>query len=178
MARLGGATYRVGDTFKLGQSSRLYLLGGPEQMMPEEGLSREQRKQLRIMQVCSCGLGSLVRAWASPQRNNVYDAVIAVLPTTLLSCWTVSTLYVGRQSGSRSVTRFAIPWFCARPQRRAKRRRSGSAGRRWTRRWPPARAGASARMPKKSSLKEKRSSGAPTPRHTRLLTTRCGRAHT
>ena len=109
MARLGGATYRVGDTFKLGQSSRLYLLGGPEQMMPEEGLSREQRKQLRIMQVCSCGLGSLVRAWASPQSNNVYEAVIAVPPTTLLSCWTVSTLYVGRQSGSRSVTRPCKP---------------------------------------------------------------------
>jgi hypothetical protein len=50
-ARDAGAFCRVGDTFKLGQSSRLYLLGGPEQMMPEEGLSREQRKQLRIMQV-------------------------------------------------------------------------------------------------------------------------------
>ena len=35
-----------------GQSSRLYLVGGPEQMMPEEGLSREQRKQLRVMQAC------------------------------------------------------------------------------------------------------------------------------
>ena len=50
-AWIAGECCRVGDTFKLGQSTRLYLLGGPEQMMPEEGLSREQRKQLRIMQV-------------------------------------------------------------------------------------------------------------------------------
>ena len=59
-----GSHHRVGDTFKLGQSSRLYVVGGPEQLMPEEGLSREQRKQLRVMQVSLASLHN-ARAGAS-----------------------------------------------------------------------------------------------------------------
>ena len=41
----------MGDTFKLGQSSRLYVLCGPAELMPEEGLSKAQRQQLRALQV-------------------------------------------------------------------------------------------------------------------------------
>lgn len=40
----------MGDTFKLGQSSRLYILGGPPELMPEEGLSKAQRQQMRALQ--------------------------------------------------------------------------------------------------------------------------------
>jgi len=37
---------RVGDTIKFGQSSRLFLLCGPDDLLPEEGLTRSQKKQL------------------------------------------------------------------------------------------------------------------------------------
>ena len=45
---------RVGDIIKLGQSSRLFILGGPQELMPEEGLSRQQRKALAAMEVRPC----------------------------------------------------------------------------------------------------------------------------
>ena len=35
---------------KLGQSSRTFILGGPQDLMPEEGLSRQQRKALAAME--------------------------------------------------------------------------------------------------------------------------------
>jgi len=57
---------RVGDTFRLGQSTRLYVVGGPEQMMPEEGLSREQRKQLRVMQVTCAAVSGLHDSQTAP----------------------------------------------------------------------------------------------------------------
>eukprot|EP00803_Ostreobium_quekettii_P004265 evm.model.scf_1451.5 EVM.evm.TU.scf_1451.5 scf_1451:28607-38773(+) len=34
---------RVGDTFRFGQSSRLYVLQGPQELMPKEGLNRSQK---------------------------------------------------------------------------------------------------------------------------------------
>ncbi|KAF5836383.1 SMAD/FHA domain-containing protein [Dunaliella salina] len=37
---------RVGDTLKFGQSGRLYLLCGPDELLPEEGLTRSQKAQL------------------------------------------------------------------------------------------------------------------------------------
>ena len=36
---------------KFGLSSRLFILGGPAEMMPEEGLSRSQRHQLAALEV-------------------------------------------------------------------------------------------------------------------------------
>eukprot|EP00798_Chlamydomonas_sp_ICE-L_P001333 gene1333-32690_t len=41
---------RVGDTIKLGESSRIYLFGGPSELMPEEGLNRAQRRQLQSLE--------------------------------------------------------------------------------------------------------------------------------
>jgi len=35
----------VGDHIRFGESSRLHLLGGPSELLPEEGLNREQRRQ-------------------------------------------------------------------------------------------------------------------------------------
>ncbi|KAG1652378.1 hypothetical protein FOA52_007231, partial [Chlamydomonas sp. UWO 241] len=40
----------VGSTFKMGQSSRIYVFSGPSDLMPEEGLSRAQKKQLAQME--------------------------------------------------------------------------------------------------------------------------------
>lgn len=37
--------FQVGDHLKMGESSRTYILGGPAQLMPEQGPSREQRRQ-------------------------------------------------------------------------------------------------------------------------------------
>lgn len=41
---------RVGDTVKFGQSSRLFLLCGPDELLPEEGLTRSQKAQLAQME--------------------------------------------------------------------------------------------------------------------------------
>lgn len=35
---------------RFGQSSRMYLLNGPSELMPEEGLSRQQRQQLKALE--------------------------------------------------------------------------------------------------------------------------------
>lgn len=40
----------VGHTLRFGTSSRLYALGGPADLMPPEGLSREQRRQLAALE--------------------------------------------------------------------------------------------------------------------------------
>lgn len=42
---------RVGDLIKFGQSTRLCLLWGPEELLPDEGLNREQRRQQAAMKV-------------------------------------------------------------------------------------------------------------------------------
>ena len=42
---------RVGDMVKFGLSTRLYLFGGPEELRPEEGLSKLQRRQLAALEV-------------------------------------------------------------------------------------------------------------------------------
>ena len=41
----------VGDILKFGQSSRMFILGGPAELMPEEGLSRPQRQHLAALEV-------------------------------------------------------------------------------------------------------------------------------
>ncbi|GIL63581.1 hypothetical protein Vafri_17621 [Volvox africanus] len=40
----------VGHTLRFGSSSRLYILGGPAELMPPEGLSRDQRRQLATLE--------------------------------------------------------------------------------------------------------------------------------
>ena len=44
-------TRSVGDMIKFGRSSRTYILGGPSEMMPAEGLTRAQRTQLAAVEV-------------------------------------------------------------------------------------------------------------------------------
>ncbi len=39
-------THRVGDTIKFGSSSRLWVLCGPAELLPPEGLTKSQKKQL------------------------------------------------------------------------------------------------------------------------------------
>ncbi len=45
--------HRVGDMIKFGLSTRLYLFNGPEELRPEEGLSKLQKKQLAVLEVCN-----------------------------------------------------------------------------------------------------------------------------
>jgi hypothetical protein len=46
----------VGDQVRFGQSSRVYLFGGPQELLPEEGISRMQRQQLAAIAVRTlCG---------------------------------------------------------------------------------------------------------------------------
>ncbi len=42
---------RVGDIFKFGRSTRMYILGGPEELRPEEGLTRDQRRTAALLEV-------------------------------------------------------------------------------------------------------------------------------
>lgn len=46
---------RVGDTFIFGQSSRMFVLTGPAELMPEEGLNKQQRKQLAMLEAAQVG---------------------------------------------------------------------------------------------------------------------------
>ena len=57
------ADCRVGDLIKFGQSTRLCLLGGPEELLPDEGLNREQRRQqaaTKVQLVTTSSAGLLV----------------------------------------------------------------------------------------------------------------------
>jgi len=40
----------VGDTLKFGHSNRIYLLCGPDELLPEEGLTKSQKAQLAQME--------------------------------------------------------------------------------------------------------------------------------
>ncbi|GAQ91101.1 hypothetical protein KFL_007270080 [Klebsormidium nitens] len=58
----------VGDVLKFGQSSRLYVFQGPAELMPEEGLSRAEKQQLKRLeaaQEAKMAEESLVRARAA-----------------------------------------------------------------------------------------------------------------
>ena len=42
---------RVGDMFKFGRSTRMYILGGPTELMPEEGLTKKQMLTMKALEV-------------------------------------------------------------------------------------------------------------------------------
>ena len=46
---------RVGDMFKFGRSTRTYILGGPAELMPEEGLTKKQAQEVKALEVRPCG---------------------------------------------------------------------------------------------------------------------------
>jgi hypothetical protein len=41
---------RVGDTIRFGNSSRLYVLGGPDELRPEEGLTASAKAKLAALE--------------------------------------------------------------------------------------------------------------------------------
>jgi hypothetical protein len=47
------APLRVGDQLRFGQSSRVYVLTGPQALLPEEGLSKAERQQLRSLEAAA-----------------------------------------------------------------------------------------------------------------------------
>lgn len=44
---------RVGDMFKFGRSTRMYILGGPADLMPKEGLTKKQMLQMKALEASS-----------------------------------------------------------------------------------------------------------------------------
>eukprot|EP00775_Hariotina_reticulata_P006570 gene6570-6798_t len=44
------APIRVGDTVRFGQSTRMYVLTGPTELMPAEGLNKQQKKQVALLE--------------------------------------------------------------------------------------------------------------------------------
>ena len=59
----------VGDILKFGQSSRLFIIGGPAELMPEEGLSRAQRHHLRALEVVPLPLKKFAANVKSQTKN-------------------------------------------------------------------------------------------------------------
>jgi len=47
------APLRVGDVVRFGQSSRLHIFQGPEQLMPKEGPNRQQKQQLLALEAAA-----------------------------------------------------------------------------------------------------------------------------
>ena len=41
--------------FKFGRSTRMYILGGPADLMPEEGLTKKQAREVKALEVSPCG---------------------------------------------------------------------------------------------------------------------------
>ena len=56
----GCALCRVGDMFKFGRSTRMYILGGPADLMPEEGLTKKQAQEVKALEVSPFGATLLV----------------------------------------------------------------------------------------------------------------------
>ena len=63
MPELSLALSRVGDMFKFGRSTRMYILGGPAELMPEEGLTKKHMQAMKALEAspahllsvqCSC----------------------------------------------------------------------------------------------------------------------------
>lgn len=51
---------RVGDMFKFGRSHRMHILGGPADLMPEEGLNKKQTQDMKALEA-SPWRGALIR---------------------------------------------------------------------------------------------------------------------
>ncbi len=47
--------------FKFGRSTRMYILGGPEELRPEQGLTRDQRRTAAALEVLHCVTLSFTR---------------------------------------------------------------------------------------------------------------------
>ena len=43
------APVHVGDVIKFGQGTRLYIVQGPTELMPEEGPSKQQRQEMMVL---------------------------------------------------------------------------------------------------------------------------------
>lgn len=54
-ASLPASPCSVGDQLRFGESSRLYVLGGPKELMPEEGPSKEDRMKQAALKVSRFG---------------------------------------------------------------------------------------------------------------------------
>lgn len=50
MPELSLALSRVGDMFKFGRSTRMYILGGPAELMPEEGLTKKHMQAMKALE--------------------------------------------------------------------------------------------------------------------------------
>jgi hypothetical protein len=50
MLAWAACSFRVGDTVRFGQSTRMYVLTGPSELMPAEGLNKQQKKQLALLE--------------------------------------------------------------------------------------------------------------------------------
>jgi hypothetical protein len=60
----------VGDTFKFGESSRMYLLGGPEELMPAADLTPSQKRQLAALEAAK--KAKQVRGWLGSWMGGVW----------------------------------------------------------------------------------------------------------
>ena len=81
---------RVGDVVKLGSSSRLFLIGGPPDLMPEEGLSRTQKRTLAAIEVRP-------RLWAGPPDSRSQHQGVCMCLQQVRTCCLAETAACGLQ---------------------------------------------------------------------------------
>lgn len=49
--------------FRFGRSTRMYILGGPADLMPQEGLTKKQIQQMKALEASSAIYCLLTIAW-------------------------------------------------------------------------------------------------------------------
>ena len=64
---------RVGDMFRFGQSSRFYVFNGPEDLMPQEGLNRSQRRLAAKLEAALKQKQRDEEVWECGGRHETFD---------------------------------------------------------------------------------------------------------
>lgn len=81
--------FRVGDTVRFGQSTRMYVLTGPSELMPAEGLNKQQKKQLALLeaaQVSSIPQGMLQPRHHAERHLALFEQHCRTAPVIYLQC--------------------------------------------------------------------------------------------
>jgi hypothetical protein len=95
---------RVGDTIRFGQSSRLYVLTGPAELMPQEGLSKQQKQQLKLLEAAQVRV-CLDVTYVDMQHDPIYSKQRRHAPPAG-GCTSAATslVYVTTAGGSQQAT--------------------------------------------------------------------------
>lgn len=99
---------RVGDLIKFGQSTRMYVFCGPAELMPEEGLTRDQKRHLATLEVApplSCGDQGVQGGNLGTLQDMFYATKLAAWcrSSPALGLWTSGEMQMDRRSLMRAM---------------------------------------------------------------------------